>query len=63
MKLTGKGYVCVLTEAEPRWEPAMWVKPWLNDFGGSDAESTMVSKAADQQTEAMADCTSPTETS
>ncbi|XP_039384259.1 golgin subfamily A member 3-like [Mauremys reevesii] len=25
----GRGYVCVATDAGPRWMPARWVRPWL----------------------------------
>lgn len=33
IKMTGRGYVCVLTDEGPRWVPSRWVKPWREESG------------------------------
>ena len=34
VKLTGRGYMCLLTDRGLRWIPAKWVKPWLRTNAG-----------------------------
>ena len=42
VKLTGRGYVCVLAENGPIWVPSRWVRPWIEERTHKRGEPTKV---------------------
>jgi len=45
VKLTGRGYMCLLTDNGVKWIPALWVHPWKGpDRDNNDADIQALEK-------------------
>jgi len=55
LKLTGRGYVCVLAENGPIWVPARWVRPWIEERTQKRGEPTKVQSKSPDATPPMVD--------
>jgi len=55
VKLTGRGYVCVLAENGPIWVPARWIRPWIEERTQKRGEPTKVQSASPEATPPMVD--------
>ena len=50
LKLTGRGYVCVLAENGPIWVPSRWVRPWIEERTHKRGEPTKVQSESPEAT-------------
>jgi len=55
VKLTGRGYVCILAENGPIWVPARWVRPWIEESTQKQGEPTKVQSKSPEATPPMVD--------
>jgi len=55
VKLTGRGYVCILAENGPIWVPARWVRPWIEESTQKRGEPTKVQSESPEATPHIVD--------
>ena len=39
LKMTGRGYACVITDTGTRWVPSRWVQPWKKEVKKDETET------------------------
>jgi len=55
VKLTGRGYVCILAENGPIWVPARWVRPWIEERTQKRGEPTKAQSKSPEATPPVVD--------